>query len=118
MFQQQYSALVIEDCHSCRYRKALLSNPGETVSHPRWKMAPDCAEKLLQHKTGSITWLPGGNSRTRIHTTELPTAPSVYKKMTHAFETHWEYVLLAAVVAFIVLCTIVSLILKELYRRQ
>jgi len=40
------------------------------------------------------------------------------QNMMLAVETHWEYVLLAAVVAFIVLCTIVSLILKELYRRQ
>jgi len=29
----------------------------------------------------------------------------------------WEYVVLAAAVAFIVLCTLISLILKELYRR-
>jgi|GEM_PF-3485406 hypothetical protein len=38
--------------------------------------------------------------------------------MTFAGEIPWDYVLLAGVVAFIVLCTIISLILKELYRRQ
>jgi hypothetical protein len=38
--------------------------------------------------------------------------------MTFAVVIRWEYVFLAAVVAFIVLCTIISLILKELYRRQ
>jgi len=38
--------------------------------------------------------------------------------MTFTMVIRWDYVGLAAAVAFIVLCTIISLILKELYRRQ
>jgi hypothetical protein len=34
-----------------------------------------------------------------------------------ALFVNWEAVLLAAVVAFIVICTLVSVILKELYKR-
>ena len=61
--------------------------------------------------TGRQLWNPYPRHR-------ISDSPSVYKNMKLAVETHWEYVLLAAVVAFIVLCTIVSLILKDLYRRQ
>jgi hypothetical protein len=38
--------------------------------------------------------------------------------MVLAFDVRWEYIFLAAVVAFIVLCTLISIILKEIYRRR
>lgn len=38
--------------------------------------------------------------------------------MVSALFINWDAVLLAVVVCFIVLCVLVSLILKELYRRQ
>ena len=34
------------------------------------------------------------------------------------FDIRWEYIFLAAVVALIVLCTLISIILKEIYRRR
>lgn len=38
--------------------------------------------------------------------------------MVLAFDVIWESILLAAVVAFIVLCTLISIILKEIFRRR
>jgi len=110
VLQQQHSSFIIKDGHSCSHRETPLSNPSDPIPHPLWKMAPDSAEELLEHEAGSITRQLGGNSQTGINATELPITLSVYQDM-------WEYVFLAAVVAFIVLCTIISLILKELYRR-
>ena len=117
MLQQQHSALVIEDRHRCRHRETLLSNPSEPISHPRRKMAPDCTEELLEHETRSIARLPESNSHPYQRHGTSNRKERVHD-MTFAVEIHWEYVLLAGVVAFIVLCTIISLILKELYRRQ
>jgi len=61
MLQQQHSSFIIEDGHSCCNRETPLSNPSEPIPHPRWKMAPDCAEESLEHETGSITRLFGSN---------------------------------------------------------
>ena len=46
------------------------------------------------------------------------TRPGVYIIMSSAaLSVNWSAVLLAAVVAFIIVCTLISVILKELYRR-